>query len=87
MKQTPETKFLIKTLQGVLMILPQSKTFGVLKTRLECVNITNYSLPFVEESATEKSPELIQKELTDKFAKEARERDAILACLKQFEVQ
>jgi hypothetical protein len=39
---------LIKTLQGVLMILPQSKTFTVLKTRLDCVNITNFTLPFVE---------------------------------------
>ena len=49
MKQTEENKYLIKTLQGVLMILPQSKTFTVLKTRLDCVNITNFSLPFVSD--------------------------------------
>jgi len=44
MKQNEESKYLIKTLQGILMILPQSKTFTVLKTRLDCVNITNFTL-------------------------------------------
>lgn len=48
MKQNEENKYLIKTLQGLLMILPQSRTFNVLKTRLDCVNIANFSLPFVE---------------------------------------
>jgi hypothetical protein len=48
MKQNEESKYLIKTLQGILMILPQSKTFTVLKTRLDCVNITNFTLQFVE---------------------------------------
>ena len=37
------------------MILPQSKTFNVLKTRLDCVNITNFSLPFIND--VEVSPE------------------------------
>lgn len=31
----------------MLMIIPQCKTFNILKTRLDCINITNYSLPFV----------------------------------------
>ncbi len=53
MKQSEENKYLIKTLQGILMILPQSKTFTVLKARLDCVNITNFSLPFVSEDDTE----------------------------------
>ena len=30
------------------MILPQSKTFNILKTRLDCINITNNTLPFVK---------------------------------------
>ena len=30
------------------MILPQSKTFNILKTRLDCINITNNTLPFVQ---------------------------------------
>jgi len=50
MKQSEETKYLLKTLQGLLMILPQSKTYSVLKDRLDCVNITNFSLPYIEES-------------------------------------
>ena len=83
MKQTDETKFLIKTLQGLLMILPQSKTFGVLKTRLECVNITNYSLPFVED-IEQKAED--QKAKTEKAEQKAQEREAILGCLKQFEI-
>lgn len=49
MKQNTKSKYLLKTMQGILMILPQSKTFNVIKTRLDCVNITNFSLPFIGE--------------------------------------
>ena len=73
MKQSIETKYLIKTLQGVLMILPQSKTFNVLKTRLECVNISSYTLPFVEEQSAAKTREQLQEE--DRQQKEVASRD------------
>ena len=49
MKQNTKSKYLLKTMQGILMILPQSKTFNVIKSRLDCVNITNFSLPFIGE--------------------------------------
>jgi hypothetical protein len=38
MRQDRQTQFLLKTLQGVLMILPISKAFQSLKTRLECIS-------------------------------------------------
>jgi hypothetical protein len=34
---------LVKTLQGILMILPISKAFQALKTRLDCISSTGYS--------------------------------------------
>ena len=37
------------------MILPQSKTFILLKTRLDCVNITNFNLPFIDEEVESKT--------------------------------
>jgi len=57
MNQNNENKYLIKTLQGILMILPQSQTFNVLKARLDCVNITNFNLPLVDESEEQLSKE------------------------------
>lgn len=60
MKQTDDTKYLLKTLQGILMILPQSKTFTVLKTRLDCVNITGFNMPLIEEVKA-KDPEEVEK--------------------------
>lgn len=44
-------------MQGILMILPQSNTFKLLKKRLDCVNITNYSLPFIGEEDEEEMSE------------------------------
>ena len=52
------------------MILPQSKTFTVLKTRLECVNISGHALPFVEEQSTNKTPEQIEEEKKQQLEKE-----------------
>jgi hypothetical protein len=49
-------------LQGLLMILPQSKTFTVLKTRLECVNVTNFELPFIDEKQEEAANEDLNKQ-------------------------
>jgi vacuole morphology and inheritance protein 14 len=46
MKETDDSKYLIKTLQGVLMILPQSKLFDKLRTHLECVDLTSsFTMP------------------------------------------
>lgn len=45
-----QAKYLLKTLQGVLMILPISNSFKTLKTRIECVNIAPYWLPTHEKS-------------------------------------
>ena len=56
------------------MILPQSQTFNVLKTRLDCVNITNFSLPFI--NADEEVKE--DKEATKQF---------IIKCLSQYDVK
>lgn len=42
------------------MILPQSKTFTVLKTRLDCVNITGFNMPLIEEVKA-KDPEEIER--------------------------
>jgi len=42
------------------MILPQSKTFNVLKTRLDCVNITGFSLPFICDEEEDETPETTQ---------------------------
>ena len=74
MKQNKKSKYLLKTMQGILMILPQSKTFNVIKVRLDCVNITNFSLPFIgEEEETE------QDELETK--------NQVIECLSQFKLQ
>lgn len=41
-----------------MMILPQSRTFNLIKNRLDCVNITNFSLPFIgEDKETDMSEE------------------------------
>jgi vacuole morphology and inheritance protein 14 len=89
MKQTEENKYLIKTLQGILMILPQSKTFTVLKTRLDCVNITNFSLPFVndgqlvdENGEPQETPEALALRQKQKEQDAAQKRKAIIECLK-----
>lgn len=37
-------KYLLKTLQGILMLLPLSKSFKSLKERLECINIAPFQL-------------------------------------------
>lgn len=74
MNQNEQNKYLIKTLQGILMILPQSQTFTVLKTRLDCVNITNFSMPFIN---TEE--EIVSdKEANKKF---------IVDCLQQYDTK
>lgn len=39
------SKYLLKTLQGVLMILPICKSFHCLKARLECVKIAKNPMP------------------------------------------
>ena len=49
------------------MILPQSRTFNVLKTRLDCVNITNFSLPFVGEKDPQSYEVKKEKEANKKF--------------------
>jgi hypothetical protein len=78
MKQNDETKFLIKTLQGILMILPQSKTFNVLKTRLDCVNITSFSVPLVEDNM---SVPLQEEEIA---SKKEKNRQFLVSCLDQY---
>lgn len=51
-------------MQGILMILPQSKTFHVIKSRLDCVNITNFSLPFInDEDDNDMSEEQIKQQV------------------------
>jgi vacuole morphology and inheritance protein 14 len=45
MRQDKNQKYLVKTLQGILMILPISKTFQALKTRLECISLGQVDLP------------------------------------------
>ena len=47
------------------MIIPQSQTFNVLKTRLDCVNITNFSLPFIEDEQQAQNP--VDKEANRQF--------------------
>ena len=37
MRQDRQTQYLLKTLQGILMILPISKAFQALKTRIDCI--------------------------------------------------
>ena len=56
------------------MILPQSKTFTVLKTRLDCVNITGFNMPLIEE-AKPKDPEEIEK--NKKFVRKCLEMSRI----------
>jgi hypothetical protein len=46
-----EAAYLLKTLQGILMILPISNSFRTLKTRLECIQIAPFSLPLAHEKA------------------------------------
>ena len=60
------------------MILPQSKTFNVLKTRLECVNISSYTLPFVEEQSAAKTPEQLQEEARQQKELASRDNAAIV---------
>lgn len=38
-QQNEDSLYLVKTLQALLMILPLSKSFEALKSRLECLNI------------------------------------------------
>ena len=45
MRQDLQTKYLLKTLQGLLMILPISKSFQALKTRLDCISYAPFELP------------------------------------------
>ena len=42
------------------MILPQSKTFNILKTRLDCVNITTFTMPLAIQNNVNKSNEELQ---------------------------
>ncbi|CDW77902.1 vac14 family protein [Stylonychia lemnae] len=48
MRQDRQTQYLLKTLQGILMILPISKSFQSLKTRLECINVATFELPLAQ---------------------------------------
>ncbi|CDW85005.1 vac14p [Stylonychia lemnae] len=45
MSNTLQQKYLIKTLQGILMILPICKSFYCLKTRIECVKFSKLDPP------------------------------------------
>ena len=63
------------------MLLPQSKSFDVLKTRLDCINITQFSVTFTEE---EEKAELTPEELVEQKKKNKEE---ILLCLKNFDQQ
>ena len=45
MRQDRNSQYLLKTLQGILMILPISKSFQSLKTRLECINVAGFEMP------------------------------------------
>ena len=81
MKQNDQTKYLIKTLQGILMILPQSKTFNVLKTRLDCVNITSFSLPLAEDEINDPLSEEEKKALKE------QNKQSLVKCLEQYKMQ
>lgn len=74
MKQNTKAKYLLKTLQGIMMILPQSRTFNLIKNRLDCVNITNFSLPFIGE---DNEGDMTEEETTKQ----------VVACLAEFEIQ
>ena len=43
-RQDQQTKYLLKTLQGILMLLPLSKSFQSLKKRLQCINIAPFEI-------------------------------------------
>ena len=50
-RQDTHSKYLMKTLQGILMLLPLSKSFQSLKKRLQCINIAPFELGCEEEDA------------------------------------
>ena len=50
-RQDQHSKYLMKTLQGILMLLPLSKSFQSLKKRLQCINIAPFELGCEEEDA------------------------------------
>lgn len=50
-RQDQHTKYLLKTLQGILMLLPLSKSFQSLKKRLQCINIAPFELGCEDEDA------------------------------------
>ena len=52
-----QARYLLKTLQGILMIMPISNSFKILKTRIECVNIAPYWLPNAKEKQEKKEEE------------------------------
>jgi hypothetical protein len=81
MQQNEENKYLLKTLQGILMMLPQSKSFDVLKTRLDCINITSFSVSFMDQEAL---PVLSAEQVEEKQKNNKKE---ILECLKNFYLQ
>ena len=54
--------YLIKTLQGVLMMIPISKAFNALKTRLECVSLDPNASSAVEAYDSKESTNTNQQE-------------------------
>jgi vacuole morphology and inheritance protein 14 len=53
-RQDEQTKYLLKTLQGILMLLPLSKSFQSLKKRLQCIEIAPFELATVEENSSQR---------------------------------
>lgn len=47
-RQDEASKYLLKTLQGVLMLLPLSKSFQSLKKRLQCISIAPFEVDLVD---------------------------------------
>lgn len=60
--------YLIKTLQGILMMIPISKAFNALKTRLECVSLDPRASIAIEELDNKEANEAEEKEIAEFLA-------------------
>lgn len=60
--------YLIKTLQGILMMIPISKAFNALKTRLECVSLDPRASIAIEELENKEVNEAEENEITEFLA-------------------
>lgn len=62
-------------------MLPQSKSFDVLKTRLECINLAQFSVAFNDEEEEQKLS------VEEEAEKQKKNKEEIVQCLKNFDVQ